>query len=295
MIIGTTAYGCASLRYRLARARARGGLASLLSSRAGSSLRPLAVRALKGHNPTSLRRGRGESIQYEARASGPREDHTCPAPARDARGRGVARIVVGSELDFEPRLFTCTRAADGRRASGTVVRLFDAVCFENCVAGGRGCVRGEFSNSATDQKRARCPTPAFVEINEQSPRLKITSSPAAASVAPPHFPVDINAASTAQRGLAWTKNSLNRQLPIFKLAFSARLRAFRVRSSAPVGANPPSALTTRRRPSAPQHSLATPRKNSRRETFGAQVNKKHEAPPQPPRAHAGDGPHPDRK
>ena len=146
------------------------------------------------------------------------------------------------------------------RGSGGMVRVFDAVCFEKCVAGGRGCVRGKFSNSATDQKRARCPTPAFVEINEQSPRLKITSSPAAASVAPPHFPVDINAASTAQRGLAWTKNSLNRQLPIFKLAFSARLRAFRVRSSSPVGWNPPSTLTARRGPSAPQPSSAARRR-----------------------------------
>ena len=80
--------------------------------------------------------------------------NVCPALARDARGRGVARIVVGSELDFEPRLFTCTRAADGRRASGTIVRVFDAVCFEKCVAGGRGCVRGEFSNGSTDQARA---------------------------------------------------------------------------------------------------------------------------------------------
>ena len=120
---------------------------------------------------------------------------------------------------------------------------------------GRARLReGGIFKLATDQKRARCPTPAFVEINEQSPRLKITSSPAAASVAPPHFPVDINAASTAQRGLAWTKNSLNRQLPIFKLAFSARLRAFRARSSSPVGWNPPSTLTARRGPSAPQPS-----------------------------------------
>ena len=109
-------------------------------------------------------------------------------------------------------------------------------------------------------ERARCPTPAFVEINEQSPRLKITSSPAAASVASSHFPVDINAASTAQRELAWTKNSLNRQLPIFKLAFSARLRAFRVRSSSPVGWNPPSTLTARRGPSAPQPSSAARRR-----------------------------------
>ena len=186
-----------------------------------------------------------------SRASGPRDNHTCPGAARDAHGRGLACIVVGSELDLELRLATSPLASAGRRASGPIVRVFDAVCFERCVAGGRGCVRGEFSNSATDQKRARCPTPAFVEINEQSPRLKITSSPAAASVAPPHFPVDINAASTAQRGLAWTKNSLNRQLPIFKLAFSARLRAGRLRSYAPVGANPPSALAARRGPPGP--------------------------------------------
>jgi hypothetical protein len=191
----------------------------------------------------------------------------CPALARDARGRGVASDVVGSELDLEPRLATSPVVPTGRRASGPIVRVFDAVCFERCVAGGRGCVRGEFSNRQRTRSARAGPTPGFVEINEQSPRLKITSSPAAASVTPPHFPVDINAASTAQRGLAWTKNSLNRQLPIFKLAFSARLRAFRVRSSAPVGANPPSALTTRRRPSAPQPSLATPRKNSRRETL----------------------------
>ena len=68
-----------------------------------------------------------------SRASGPRDKHTCPGAARDAHGRGLARIVVLSEFDLEPRLFTCTRAADGRRASGTIVRLVDAVCFEECL------------------------------------------------------------------------------------------------------------------------------------------------------------------
>ena len=53
----------------------------------------------------------------------------CPALARDARGRGAACIVVGSELDLEPRLATSPLASAGRRASGTIVRLFDAVCF----------------------------------------------------------------------------------------------------------------------------------------------------------------------
>ena len=79
----------------------------------------------------------------------------------------------------------------------------------------------------------------------------ITYSPAAASVVRSHFNTEVYAASTAKLVLAGQKTALNRQLPIFKLAFSARLRAGRLRSYAPVGANPPSALAARRGPPGP--------------------------------------------
>ena len=68
-----------------------------------------------------------------SRASGPRDNHTCPGAARDAHGRGLARIVVRSELDLEPRLATIPLARAGRRASGTIVRVFDAVFSESRV------------------------------------------------------------------------------------------------------------------------------------------------------------------
>ena len=68
-----------------------------------------------------------------ARVRTARRPHVCPAPARCSCGRGVACIVVGSELDLELGLARSPLAPAGRRASGPIVRVFDAVCFEKCV------------------------------------------------------------------------------------------------------------------------------------------------------------------
>ena len=77
-------------------------------------------------------------IRREARARPDCATTTRVPRRRKTHAEEASSIVVGSELDLEPRLFTCTRAADGRSASGTIVRLVDAVCFEKCL-GKRRC------------------------------------------------------------------------------------------------------------------------------------------------------------
>jgi len=88
----------------------------------------------------------------------------------------------------------------------------------------------------------------------------ITSSPAAASVTPPHFSTYIHAASTAKHGRAAEKTALNRQLRIFGSAISPRPRAGRLRSDAPVGASALGALAARRDPPGPHPPSTAPRR-----------------------------------